>query len=229
MDPFVLVDQAVAQGKLSAAIAKKIRAKSKNLEGAVARVEKASGIRYPPYYVEPSLPLAMTSVEYGSVGALYARVIPATLEGRLSIIVQFTAPLIMFGLKGTVEAVAGHEFTHYMDLVRRFSRMQISSDERASTLFESKYADEERLVDPVKVFTADRKLAALIRKKFVSGLVDDKLNEKVARGWIDKGLPTKRVAPEENVVNVGVGSIARTSFDPLIIARLRELEAKRPS
>jgi hypothetical protein len=228
LDPFVLVDQSVAQGALKPAAAKRVKAKSKNIVAAVARVEKASGLAYPPYYVEPSLPLATTSVEFGSVGALYARVIPAKFEGRLTIIVQFTAPLLLFGLKATVEAVAAHEFTHYVDLVRRFSRMQITSDERVSTLYESEYADEERVVDPRKVFTNDRKLAALVEKKFKGGLSDDKLNEKVAKNWIEKGFPTKRVAPEENVVSVGVDVIANTVFDPMVLAKIRELEVKAP-
>ncbi len=228
MDPFVLVDQSVAQGALKPAVAKRVRAKSKNIFEAVARAEVASGLAYPPYYVEPSLPLATTSVEFGSVGALYARVIPAKFEGRLTIIVQFTAPLLLFGLKSTVEAVAAHEFTHYVDLVRRFSRMQVTSDERVSTLYESEYADEERVVDPGKIFTNDKKLSALVEKKFRGGLSDDKLNEKVAKSWIEKGLPTKRVAPEENVVSVGVDVIANTVFDPMVLAKIRELEVKVP-
>jgi hypothetical protein len=229
LDPFVLIDQSVEQGKLKPAVAKKVRDRSRFLSAAVARVEKASGLAYPPYYIEPSMPLATSSVEFGSVGALYARVIPAKFEGRLSIIVQFTAPLIVYGLKGTVEAVVAHEFTHYVDLVRRFSRMQLTSDERVSTLFESGYADEERVVDPAQIFTGDKKLAALVKKKFRGGLSDEKLNEKVAKSWVEKGLPTKRVAPEENVVNVGVDLIAKTRFDPKVIAKIRELEGKTPA
>jgi hypothetical protein len=229
LDPFVLMDQSVEQGKLKPAVAKKVRDRFRYLSAAIARVEKASGLAYPPYYIEPSMPLATSSVEFGSVGALYARVIPAKFEGSLSIIVQFTAPLIAFGLKGTVEAVAAHEFTHYIDLVRRFSRMQLTSDERVSTLFESEYADEERVVDPGRIFNNDKKLAALVKKKFKGGLSDEKLNEKVAKSWVEKGLPTKRVAPEENVVNVGIEVIARTRFDPKVIAKIRELEVKAPA
>jgi hypothetical protein len=228
LDPFVLIDQSVEQGKLKPAVAKKVRDRFRYLSTAIARVEKASGLAYPPYYIEPSMPLATSSVEFGSVGALYARVLPAKFEGRLSIIVQFTAPLIAFGLKGTIEAVAAHEFTHYVDLVRRFSRMQLTSDERVSTLFESGYADEERVVDPVRIFTSDKKLAALVKRKFKGGLSDEKLNEKVAKSWVEKGLPTKRVAPEENVVNIGVEVIAKTQFDPKVIAKIRELEVKGP-
>ena len=149
-DPFVLVDQFAAQGKLKPALVAKVKARGRYLLGAVARVEKATGLRYPPYYVEPTLPLAVTSVEYGSVGAFFARVIPTAFEGRISIIVQFTAPLLLFGTKGTVEAVAAHEFTHYVDLVRRLSRTDIVSEERVSTLFEAGYADEERVVSPIE-------------------------------------------------------------------------------
>ncbi len=226
MDPFVLLDQSVSQGHLKASMASKVRERSKYLTASVERVQKASGLTYPPYYIEPSMPLATSSLEFGTVGALYARVIPAKFEGRLSIIVQFTAPLVAFGLKGTIEAVAAHEFTHYIDLVRRFSRMQVTSDERVGTLFESAYADEERLVDPARIFTGDKKLAALVKKKFVVGLSDEKLNEKVAKNWIEKGLPTKRVSPEENVVSIGAEVIANTAFDPMVLAKIRELEVK---
>lgn len=226
MDPFVLLDQSVSQGRLKPALVAKVKSRSKYLAAAVERTQKASGLSYPPYYIEPSLPLATTSVEYGSVGALYARVIPAVHQGSLTIIVQFTAPLILYGLKGTIEAVVAHEFTHYVDLVRRFSQMQVSSDERASTLFEAEYADEGRVADPAVIFSGDKRLAALVKKKFPSGLVDEKLNEKVSRGWIDKGMPARRVSPEENVVNVSVSAIASTVFDPMVIARISELEQR---
>jgi len=227
LDPFVLLDQAQAQGRLKSAIVSKVKSRSKYLTAAIQRTERASGLRYPTYYIEPSLPLATTSVESGSVGALYARVIPANAEGRLTILVQFTAPLVLFGAKGTIEAVAAHEFTHYVDMVRRFSRMQVSSDERATTLFEAEYADEERVVDAASVFSADKRLAALVKRKFPSGLADEKLNEKVAKNWIEKGLPAKRVSPQDNVANVSVSAIAGTSFDPMVVERISELEQRK--
>jgi len=184
-DPFVLVDQFAAQGKLKPALVAKVKAKGGYLLGAVGRAEKATGLRYPPYYVEPTLPLAVTSLEYGSVGAFFARVIPTAFEGRLSIIVQFTAPLLLFGTKATVEAVTAHEFTHYVDLVRRLSRTDIVSEERVSTLFEAK----------------------------------------VSKGWIAKGLPTRRVSTEENNVRLDMGMVARTTFDPRLLEKIREMEA----
>jgi hypothetical protein len=226
-DPFVLVDQFAAQGRLKPALVAKVKARAEYLTGAVARVEKATGLRYPPYYVEPTLPLAVTSVEYGSVGALFARVIPMTHEGRLSIIVQFTAPLLLFGAKGTIEAVAAHEFTHYVDLVRRLSTKDIISEERVSTLFEAGYADEERVVSPVRVFARDRPLAKLVERKFTPNLTDPKLDDKVSKGWVAKGLPTRRVATEENNVRLDMAVVARTQFDPSLLERLRAMQAPK--
>jgi hypothetical protein len=224
-DPFVLLDQFAAQGKLKPALVAKVKARGKYLFGAIGRVEKASGLRYPPYYVDPTLPLAVSSVEYGSMGAFFARVIPAGYEGKLSIIVQFTAPLLLFGAKGTIEAVAAHEFTHYLDLVRRISRTSLLSDERVSTLFEAGYADEGRVVGPSRVFAKDKALARLVEKKFTPNLTDAKLDEKVSKSWIAKGLPTRRATTEENNVRLDMDMVARTTFDPSLIERIRAMEA----
>lgn len=224
-DPFVLLDQFAAYGKLNYAVVAKVKARAKLLYGAVGRVERATGLKYPPFYVEPTLPLAMTSVEYGSMGAFFARVIPTTFEGQLSILVQFTAPLLLFGTKGTIEAVAGHEFTHYVDLVRRLSGASVLSDERVSTLFEAGYADEGRVVSPAKVFAKDVLLARLIKRKFKPNLTDKTLDKRVDKDWIDARLPTSRVRVEGNVVRLDVGMVARTSFDPVLLERIKAMEA----
>ena len=226
-DPFVLVDQFAAQGKLKPALVAKVKAKGAYLLAAVARIEKATGLRYPPYYVEPKLPVAVTSVEYGSVGAFFARVIPTAFEGRISIIVQFTAALLLFGTKGTVEAVAAHEFTHYVDLVRRLSRTDVVSEERVGTLFEAGYADEERVFSPSKVFSRDRPLARMVEKRFKPNLTDPKLDDKVSKGWIAKGLPTRRLATEENNVRLDMAMVARTRFDPTLLDSIAAMEASK--
>jgi hypothetical protein len=226
-DPFVILDQFASLGKMKPALATKIKGRGKYLLGAVQRVEKAASLRYPPYYVEPTLPIAVTSVEYGSFGALFARVIPATYEGKVSIIVQFTAPLLLHGAKGTIEAVAAHEFTHYVDLVRRLSRMSIVSDERVGTLFEAGYADEERVVDPSKLFTKEKALAKLIAKKFTPNLTDAKLDEKVGKRWIEKGLPTRRVTTDDNNVMLNSTNVAMATFDPAVLEKIRALESQQ--
>ena len=223
MDPLVLVGQAEIQGTLPKALARKVRSRAKTLEAAVVRVEKAAGLPYPPYYVEPVLPVSRSGVEFGQMGVLFARVLPATVQDSLSIVVQFTAALLAFGTKGTIEAVAGHEFTHYVDLVRRLSRTNLLSDERSSTLFESAYADSEKTIPP-KLLFSDKALVRLINRKFGIGLADEGLNERVSDKWIGKELPVRIVGPEDNVVRVGVGTVLNTTFDPRVLQKIAAIE-----
>ncbi|MDE1853001.1 MAG: hypothetical protein KGI38_04535 [Thaumarchaeota archaeon] len=228
MDPLILLDQAVAQEKVPRAMAKKVRLRMKYLQGAVHRVEKASGLRYPPYYIEPTLPVSRTGGEYGQVGVMFARVIPTTLNGSVLILVQFTAALVAFGTKGTIEAVAAHEFTHYVELVRKLSTTNVTSDEVATTLYEASFADAERVVPP-KLLFSEKSLVTLISRKFKNELSDPALNKKVGDAWIAKNLPIHSVGPEENRVRLPVGAVASTRFDPAVLARVGELQEKKLS
>lgn len=228
MDPFLLLDQAERSGRLPGSIAKRVRDRSVYLAGAVKRVERASGLAYPPYYIEPTLPLARSGAEFGQMGVMYARVVPATSTGSLSILVQFTAALVAFGSKGTIEAVAAHEFTHYIDLVRRLSGRKFQSEERTSSLFEASYADTERTVPPGLVFS-ERSLVSLISRKFKDGLVDEKLNRDVNAKWIGKSLPIRVMGPEENVVRLAVGAVVAARFDPSVLEKIRSIEEKMKS
>ena len=225
MDPLILLDQAVAQEKIPRTLAKKVRTRIKLVQGAVQRVEKASGIKYPPYYVEPVLPVSKGGGEYGQMGVLFARVIPTTVTGSLVILVQFTAALVAYGTKGVIEAVAAHEFTHYVDLVRRLGIASATSDEQATTLYEASYADSERTVPP-KLLFSEKALVALLTRKFKDGLYDPALNKKVGDSWIAKDLPIRWVGPEENVVRLGMGVVATAKFDPAVLAKAAEIQEK---
>jgi hypothetical protein len=228
LDPLILLDQAVAQEKVPRALAKRVRLRMRFLQGAVNRVEKASGLRYPPFYIEPVLPVSKTGSEYGQMGVLFARVIPTTLNGSVLILIQFTAALVAFGTKGTVEAVAGHEFTHYVELVRKLSTTNVSSDEIATTLYEASYSDAERVMPP-KLIYSDKALVTLISRKFKDQLTDQSLNKKVGDSWISKGLPIRWVGPEDNWVKLPMGAVASTRFDPAVLAKVKQLEEKKPA
>jgi hypothetical protein len=227
MDPFVLLDQAEQRGTIPKSIAKRAHAKAPSLSGAVRRVEAATGLQYPPFYIEPALPVSKTGAEFGQMGVLFARVIPATVTGNLSIIVQFTAALLVFGSKGTIEAVTAHEFTHYVDLVRRLSRANVLTDERSTTLFESTYSDMEKTVPARLLFINDKALVKLVDRKFKSGLVDERLNKQVADKWIAKDLPMRMVPPEENVIRIGMVSVLNAAFDGKVLQRIAQLEEKK--
>jgi len=223
VDPLVLLDQAVAQEKVPRAIATKVRRKMNTVVAAVQRVEKASGLKYPPYYVEPSLPCSKTGAEYGQMGVLFARVIPTTVTGRVVILVQFSAALIAYGTKATIEAVAAHEFTHYVDLVRKLSTKNIASDEVVTTLFEASFRDAEHTVPPKQLFS-EKALVSLISRKFKADLVDASLSRKAENQWVAKDLPIHWVSPEENRLKVPMAIIAATRFDPAVLAKLEEIQ-----
>ncbi len=220
-----MLDQAVAQGKVPRVMAKKVRTRLGYVQGAVTRVERASGLRYPPYYIEPSLPVSKTGAEYGQMGVLFARVIPTTVNGSVLILVQFSAALVAFGTKATIEAVAAHEFTHYIELVRRLSTKDVASDEVATTLYEASYADSEHLVPPKLIFS-ERALVSLLSRKFKENLSDAALNKKVGESWIGKNLPIRWVGPEENFVKLPMGAVASTRFDPAVLSKVAELQEK---
>jgi len=226
LDPLILLDQAVAQEKVPQAMAKKVRTRMKYLQGAILRVERASGIRYPPYYIEPVLPVSKTGGEYGQMGVLFARVIPVTTTGSIVILVQFTAALVAFGTKGTLEAVAAHEFTHYVELVRKLSTTEVTSDELSTTLYESSFADAERTVPP-KLLFSEKALISLVSRKFKNVLSDPALNKKVGDEWIAKNLPIHWVGPEENTVKLPMGLVAATRFDPAVTSKVAELKKAR--
>lgn len=195
------------------------------VQEAVERTEMASGLRYPQYYVEPTLPVSKGGGEYGQVGVMFARVVPTTAAGTLTILVQFTAALVVHGTKATVQAVAAHEFTHYVELVRRLSRTNITSDEVATSLYEASFADAERTV-PAKLLYSDRALVSLLTRKFKPELTDPALAKKVNEAWIEKGLPIRWVGPESNRIGLEMDAVARTRFDPAVLAKASEIEEK---
>lgn len=225
MDPLILLDQAVAQEKIPRALAKKVRLRMGIVKRSVERVEKASGLCYPQYYVEPILPVSKGGAEYGQMGVFFARVIPTTATGSLTILVQFTAALVAYGTKGTLDAVAAHEFTHYVELVRKLAKSSIISDEVATSLYEASFADSERTV-PAKFLFSDKALVGLLARKFKPELLDPALNRKVSESWIARDLPTRWVGPEANRVNLEMSVIARTKFDPAVVLKTSEIEEK---
>jgi hypothetical protein len=223
VDPLVLLDQAVAQGKVPRAIATKVRKRMDVVQAAVRRTESASGLRYPPYYIEPSLPCSRTGAEYGQMGALFARVIPTTVTGSVVILVQFSAALVAFGTRGTIEAVAAHEFTHYIDLVRKMSTKDIASDEVVTTLYEASFRDAEHTVASKMIFS-EKALVSLVSRKFKDDLVDAALVKKVGDLWVAKNLPIHWVGPEENTLRVPMAVVAASRFDPAVLAKVAEIQ-----
>lgn len=214
MEPLRKVEDAKLAKLIPQGVYKKILTRFKFVQEGVTRVEKASGIKYPPYYIEPSVVLSTSPIEIDQFGILFARTIPLVSEDkRLNIIVQLTGPLIAFGIMGTIHAILAHEFLHYLELVGRMVRMDIVSDEVSGTLFEGTYADLTRLFDPKAVFNKDKSLIRLITKKFPEGFRDPKLEDKCIKLWLKKGLPAARISMDENVIRIPISVVANTPID----------------
>lgn len=224
MDPLLKVNEAHKNGilldKIHSLIVKRFDIV---LEG-VSRIEKASGINFPLAYVEPSIVISQPSGSF-DYGILFARTLPVITNEKVEIIIQITAPLVAYGLKGTIHAILAHEFLHYLELIKRMSKMEMVSDEITGNLFESMYADTTRLFEPRSVFD-DKTLLLHITKKFPEGFRDYKLEDKVLKNWIQKKLPTINVALDQNIVKIPADVLAKTKVDPSLVQKLEQIEQK---
>lgn len=220
MDPLFKIRE--KSERLPPSILRKIGARIKYLREGVARVEAASEIAYPAYYVEPSLIVTSSAAEVGQVGVLYARTLPVEGPEGLEILVQISAPLVAFASKGTIHTVMAHEFLHYADMVKRFTKMSILSEDVSGTLFESLYADYGKFIKP-QLLLKDRGLVRMLKSKFSNGLNDKRLHEKTVKEWLERGLPTIPLPPDANVVRIPLAAILGAKFDPLLKLKLQKI------
>ena len=223
MDPLVRFRDAHSKGLIPDDIYDLTLKRFPIVVAGINRIEKASGIQYPIAYVEPSLVLSSSnSYEYG---ILFARTIPVMFEEKFQVVIQITAPLIAYALKGTIHAILAHEFLHFLELVRKISKMELISDEISGNLFENVYSDETRLFEPKAVFK-DRVLLDHITKKFPAGFRDYKLEDKTIKFWADRNLPKSNISLDANNVKLSVESLSKITFDSKFISKIEQLEEK---
>jgi hypothetical protein len=191
----------------------------------INRIEHASGLNYPYYYVLPELVLVSSSVEYDQVGIFFARTIPTIgCDNRLQVVIQITAPLVAYGLLGTVHAILAHEFLHYLDLVRRIIKTNLVSEETSTTLFEEKYSDDDRLLNARVVFSSDPTLIRHITNRFNDGFRDPRLEKVAINEWIDKGLPVANVRIDCNIIKIPFESIVSLEVDDIVKEKIAAYE-----
>lgn len=223
MDPLQKVHEAHKNGLLPDKIHSLIVERFPIVVSGIDRIEKASGMNFPLAYVEPSV--VITNASSFDYGILFARTIPVISGDHLEVVIQITAPLVAYGLKGTIHAILAHEFLHYLELIRKVSKMDLISDEISGNLFEGIYSDTERLFDPRAVFD-DKTLLLHITKKFPEGFKDYKLEDKVVKLWIEKKLPAINISLDTNVVKIPANVIASTKIGPQLTSKLDYLEQK---
>jgi len=191
----------------------------------INRIEKASGIKYPVAYVEPSLVISSPNPNSYEYGILFARTIPVLFDEKFQVVIQISAPLIAYGLKGTIHAILAHEFLHFLELIRKISKMDLLSDEVSGNLFENVYSDETRLFEPRVVFK-DRTLLNHITKKFPAGFRDYKLEDKVTKFWTDNNLPQSNITLDANNVKLSAESLSKIKLSPAFISKIEQLHEK---
>ena len=223
MDPLIKVKEAHLKGILPDDVFDLVMKRFPLVVSGIDRIESASGINYPIAYVEPSLVISSSSsYDYG---ILFARTIPLIFENQLQVVIQISAPLVAYGLKGTIHAILAHEFLHYLDLIKKVSKMELLSDEISGNLFENVYADSTRLFEPRVVFN-DKTLLLHITKKFPAGFKDYKLEDKTVKFWIKKNLPSTNITMDTNIIKLSTEALAKIKLDPILLRKMKELEEK---
>ena len=225
MDPLIRIKEAHLKGLIPDKVYDLVVRRFPIAVEGINRIEKASGIRFPIAYVEPSIIVSTPSSNPYEFGILFARTIPVTFDEKFQVVIQISAPLIAYGLKGTIHAILAHEFLHFLELIRKISKMELLSDEITGNLFESIYADETRLFKPRAVFN-DRTLLHHITKRFPAGFRDYKLEDKAMKFWIEKELPRTNISLDSNTVKLSAESISKIKIDPAFLKKLDELEEK---
>ncbi len=225
MDPLIKIKEAYNNGIIPEKNYLLIKERFPIVVEGINRIEKASGLKFPIAYVEPSIVVSSPDPNSYQYGILFARTIPLTIDNKLQVVIQISAPLVAYGLKGTIHAILAHEFLHFLELIRKISKMELLSDEISGNLFENIYADETRLFESRAVFT-DRTLLLHITKKFPAGFRDYKLEDKVIKFWIEKNLPKTNISLDTNIVKISAESFAKIKLNPTFLKKLDELEQK---
>ena len=225
MNPLLKVREAFQNGALPEKEYSLIVKRFQIVISGISRIEKASGVNFPIAYVEPSVTISSSGTNSFEYGILFARTIPVVVKNILKVVIQISAPLVAYGLKGTIHAILAHEFLHYLELMRKISNMELISDEISANLFENIYVDSERLFEPRAVFN-DKTLLFHITKKFPSGFRDYKLEDKVIKYWIEKSLPITNITLDTNVTKISLDLISKMKLSPSLISKIESFELK---
>ena len=225
MDPLIRLKDAHSKGIIPDDIFDLTVKRFSIIADGINRIEKASGIQYPIAYVEPSLVISAPNPNSYEYGILFARTLPVMFDDKFQVVIQISAPLIAYGLKGTIHAILAHEFLHFLELIRKISKMDLLSDEISGNLFENVYSDETRLFEPRVVFK-DRTLLNHITKRFPAGFRDYKLEDKVMKFWADKNLPKTNISLDTNTVKLSVESLSKIKIASSFISKIDQLQEK---
>jgi len=223
MDPLFKIKEAYENKIIPEEVFELIKKRFNLIISGIDRIEKASNVNFPIAYIDPSIVISRSkSFQYG---ILFARTIPFEYEKKINVMIQISAPLVAYGLKGTIHAILAHEFLHYLELISRISNMEVLSDEISGNLFENVFIDNTKLFKPQSVFN-DKTLVSHITKRFPLGFHDYKLEAKTEKFWIKKNLPVTNLTLDSNTTMISSSSLSNMKIAPKLLQRLKQFEQK---
>ena len=219
--PLALIYKSYSEGILDTKTYQQTIKRIEIVNEAVNRIEYVTTVKFPDFVIEPSLVIGSSDMEFGQPSILYARTIPYHTEtNQVRIVIQLCAPLILYGLRGTVHTVMAHEFLHYLNFVKNIWEMKINSDIIAVTSFEASFVDEEKTLNAKRVYKRDRSLIRMLNLKFANGLHDPKLDAKTETMWINKNKPIQSIPLSKNYTNLPIEALSNTKFDDHLITMI---------
>ena len=111
MNPLEKISESFENGIIPKPTYELIQKRFSLVSDGITRIEKASSLKFPITYVEPSIIVSGNTTSL-DIGILYARTIPLIVNDSIHVVIQVSAPLVAFGLKGTIHAILAHEFLH---------------------------------------------------------------------------------------------------------------------
>ena len=223
MDPLFKIKEAYENKIIPEEVFELIKKRFNLIISGIDRIEKASNVNFPIAYIDPSIVISRSkSFQYG---ILFARTIPFEYEKKINVMIQISAPLVAYGLKGTIHAILAHEFLHYLELISRISNMEVLSDEISGNLFENVFIDNTKLFKPQSVFN-DKTLVSHITKRFPLGFHDYKLEAKTEKFWIKKNLQVTNLALDSNTTKISSSSLSKVKIESKLLQKLKQFEQK---
>jgi len=191
----------------------------------IERIEKESKIPYPPIVIVPEARLII--MEEGVSAIIYANLSIRRFKGRITPIVEFLLPFLLYGGIFSKTAVLAHELLHYIYLAIKsymkeyFIHPLISTSDLTSMVF----LEEVYQIEPERLFES-RRLNRLLRE-LDDVLRRDRIAYKIRRNWINRGLPSKAVLSRDFKLNISVEEMSKLYFPSEVIGRISEIVNER--
>jgi len=211
------------KGKISDEILKSFYERLPHLEKAIAEVERAAGIGYPPVYFDPVLNIISYPAAEFSDRVIYARWNVRQFGEGYRLCVDISLPFLLYAPEEILRACIAHEFLHYVFISLAIGNKQLeslSSDgidaPEVHTIF-----DETHNVK-AEDWLDSEELKEIVRKVFSPFIKELELERSIKEKWIELGLPAVRLSADEaNNKPIPIVEVDRLPLDRKILEKAK--------